>query len=208
MRLSSTLFVFVLAFGCRTADPTTIVRRTAGGEDAPLAQRELRGELEALAPAQTIAVACEESATEACNGIDDDCDAAIDEGSCQFGSGPLQVTMAWDSGADLDLYITEPSGEPLSFQRSSSATGGHLDQAARGECEPADAHPRVENAFWREAPPPGEYVISVHYLFQCSADAGLSTATLSVRLGDRRFDPVNVSLAPNERVDVIRLRVE
>ena len=197
----------LVGVGCGASNAGVVVQRSEGGDAPALEALPVQGDIVVLGDAQSVPVACEAGAVERCNGLDDDCDAAIDEGSCELGTGPLQITMAWDSDADIDLYVTEPSGEELSFQRSTSGSGGHLDQAARGACDPADAYPRVENAYWSEAPPPGEYLVAVHYLFQCEG-AGISTVTLSVRLGDRRFDPVNVTLAPNRRVDVIRLRID
>src|SRR5690606_3310657 len=44
-----------------------------------------------------------------------------------LGSGDVQVTLEWGSNADLDLAVTEPSGERISFgNRGPTSTGGQL----------------------------------------------------------------------------------
>src|SRR5690349_1822457 len=53
---------------------------------------------------------CHQGAPEQCNGIDDNCNGAIDEG-CGYQSGQIQVTAAWNSPSDIDLHVTDPAGE-------------------------------------------------------------------------------------------------
>jgi hypothetical protein len=80
-----------------------------------------------------------------------------------LGTGDVQVTLEWGSNADLDLAVTEPSGERLSFgNRGPSSTGGQLDVDSNVSC-PADASSGVENIFWPPAQAPsGTYTVEVN----------------------------------------------
>jgi len=74
--------------------------------------------------------------------------------------GSVQVSLIWDNppeqGADLDLYVTSPSGETLSYRNRTSACGGFLDTDAQYERNP------VENITWTSNAPSGEYEVRVH----------------------------------------------
>ncbi|MET0390555.1 MAG: hypothetical protein ABW321_31575 [Polyangiales bacterium] len=84
--------------------------------------------------AAKISSQCENASYEQCNAIDDDCNGVIDE-ECGYESGDVQVTVSWNSGADIDLYVTDPSGATLYYneQHKRSSIGGHLDHDARGD---------------------------------------------------------------------------
>lgn len=154
-----------------------------------------------------VEIPCAEAAEEACNALDDDCDGVIDEG-CGYDTGEIQITAAWNTGADLDLYVTDPNEEVVSFQRRLAASGGHLDHDARGECREDQRQARVENVVWSERPTPGTYRIELHYLFECDTDAGPTTATVSVAVGGRVVGVWNHSLLPNERARIVNFTLE
>ena len=101
-----------------------------------------------------LTVQCEPNDAETCNALDDDCNGIIDDG-CGYNSGGLQVTVGWDTAADIDLYVTDPSGEVIYYneQHERSSIGGHLDHNARGDCRREQKHTRIENAYW-PAPAP------------------------------------------------------
>ena len=68
----------------------------------------------------------------------------------------MQVALIWTGGEDLDLYVTDPTGEQIYFANRESASGGQLDHDATPFC--GQAGPHVENVFWPEGQaPPGNY---------------------------------------------------
>ena len=79
-----------------------------------------------VAPAQTH---CQRGAPELCNGLDDNCDGAIDE-TCGYRSGDVQLTAAWSTRADVDLHVVDPIGEEIYYNHATSDSGGRLDHDA------------------------------------------------------------------------------
>ncbi len=75
-----------------------------------------------------------------------------------LGTGDVQVTLRWSGGSDVDLHVTDPNGEEISFSSTTSSSGGQLDvDCIPGSSCPADG-PHVENVFWPTgAAPEGDY---------------------------------------------------
>ncbi|MBO6936221.1 MAG: hypothetical protein JJ863_14700 [Deltaproteobacteria bacterium] len=210
MRAPALSFVLALVAACggRQDDAltTTPEQTDQEVEEVPV---ELVGEPTCAEGATVVQVQCEDGAAEQCNALDDDCDGAIDEG-CGYETGPVQVTVAWNSDADLDAYVVDPGEETVSFQRREGASGARMDQAGRGACaEDEDGGPasRVENVFWSQRPPAGEYRVELHYLFECDTEAGPTTATVSVAVGGRTVGSYNLTLTPTNRETVVRFEL-
>jgi len=79
--------------------------------------------------------------------------------------GDVTISLSWDDFNDLDLYVTAPCGETISYRQRSSADGGMLDvdMNAGG----ANSREPVENVFFGDAEagiegPRGRYVVSVN----------------------------------------------
>jgi len=141
---------------------------------------------------------CNPNAGEACNGLDDNCNGIIDEG-CGYSSGNIQITLAWGSGADLDMYVTDPTGYTISYSRRNSPSGGHLDHDARGACVRAQADATIENVYWDSPrPPSGTYRVEVHNYSGCRV-SNVTPATLSIAVGGQVIGAYNVALRPGER---------
>jgi hypothetical protein len=161
-----------------------------------------------ISSAKEIPRDCSNPVEESCNGIDDDCDGVIDDG-CGYGTGLMQVTMSWDTGADLDLYVTGPLGDTLSFQRSSTPSGGRVDHAGRGDCNGEMPNPRVENIRWvGERPVAGVYDVEVHYWGECLTGGGPTQVTVSVGVGRRIAGQFRHSLLPGERIRILRFVIQ
>ncbi|MEZ4408390.1 MAG: hypothetical protein R3A52_18235 [Polyangiales bacterium] len=87
-----------------------------------------------------------------------------------IGDGLFRTTLTWDRPGDLDLYVTTPGGQTISF-RSRTGGGGTLDRDDRTGTGP-------ENVFWTTAPPLGEYIVCVVPF----AITGATNFTLTTRL--------------------------
>ncbi|MGD2253276.1 MAG: FHA domain-containing protein, partial [Anaerolineales bacterium] len=89
------------------------------------------------------------------------------EGEPELGTGDVQVTLRWDTRADLDLYVRDPDGETIYYGWPQSMSGGMLDVDANASCGEAAAHP-VENIFWPTGGAPvGTYQVSVVDFSDC-----------------------------------------
>jgi uncharacterized protein YfaP (DUF2135 family) len=150
---------------------------------------------------------CAAGARESCNAIDDDCNGVIDDG-CGYGSGAIQVTVGWDTGADIDLYVTDPSGQTLFYneEHRRSASGGHFDHDARGDCRAEQPSPRVENVYWPEPAPTGSYKLELHYFGPCG-DHSQTHVTISVVALGRPLGLYRYQLKPEERVQALTFEI-
>jgi hypothetical protein len=187
----------VAALGCRRRVRVTVPQAnvTVGQPQQPAASVGVRiGGTYVTAVQQ----ACNPNQPEACNGLDDNCNGVIDEG-CGFSSGHIQITLAWATGADLDLYVTDPQGYVISYSNPRSPSGGHLDHDARGACVRSQSGATIENVYWETSQPPrGPYQIEIHYWGNCRV-AGVTQATLSIAVGGQIIGAYNVVLNDGER---------
>jgi hypothetical protein len=145
---------------------------------------------------------CVQGAQEICNGLDDNCNGQIDEG-CGYSSGDVQITLAWNTGADLDLYVYDPQGNRIYYGEPQAPSGGHLDQDARGNCNPSQPNNRIENVYWGGGvrPPSGRYTVEVHYWAGdgCSSNAGPTTGVVSISVGGSILGTYQLMLAGDQR---------
>ena len=86
----------------------------------------------------------------------------------------VQVTVSWDSAADLDLHVADPAGAEVYYGRPRVASGGAMDLAANADCElntPQDGRSN-EHITWALGPPPaGIYEVRVSHWKSCGAHA-------------------------------------
>ncbi len=82
----------------------------------------------------------------------------------RLGTGALQISLSWNNGSDQDLYVTDPSGEIISYTNTSSNSGGVLDRDDTDGYGP-------ENIFWLSTAPDGNYSVRVDDF------SGISTGT-------------------------------
>lgn len=99
--------------------------------------------------------------------------AACDEPSCldlldeevcesngvQGASGNPRFNLTWTGSTDLDLYVTDPNGDTISYINVSSPSGGLLDVDCLGSCPGGNS----ENIFWETGGPSGTYSFYVNY---------------------------------------------
>jgi hypothetical protein len=102
------------------------------------------------------------------------------------GGGSVEVSLSWEGvEADLDLFVTEPSGETLSNANLSSASGGRF--TAWECCDTWDAlctmAPPGESAVWEQGTAPsGEYRVQVGFAKGCDTDVLSAEWTVTVRV--------------------------
>lgn len=84
-----------------------------------------------------------------------------------LGEGDVQVTLRWTGDADLDLYVTDPTGAQISYSNTPVSSGGQLDVDTIPGCG-VGAGGQVENVFWPVgAAPPGSYSAFVDVFSDC-----------------------------------------
>ncbi len=89
------------------------------------------------------------------------------EEDLELGTGDVQVTLRWSTIDDLDLAVTGPSGDRISYANSSGSSGGQLDVDSNAACGDNNPSP-VENIFWPEGgAPTGDFTIEVNLFTYC-----------------------------------------
>jgi hypothetical protein len=82
------------------------------------------------------------------------------------GTGDVQVTVAWDTDADVDLHVVDPSGSEIYWAARQSPSGGRLDLDSNPACVLDDV--RNENITWPVGTAPqGTYTVRVDYWSSC-----------------------------------------
>jgi hypothetical protein len=78
----------------------------------------------------------------------------------ELGTGDVQITLRWESSADLDLHVTEPNGTEIWYSdKGPTSTGGRLDVDSNVGCNEDGS---VENVFWPVGQAPeGHYRVEV-----------------------------------------------
>ena len=109
-------------------------------------------------------------------------DTTTTQTTVALGTGDVQVTLRWDSNADLDLVVIDPLGQEAS-RAGSTPEGGQLDVDSNVGCVDNGS---VENVFWPEgAAPPGQYTIVVEGFGVDEGDCGPGDYEITVTATDQ-----------------------
>jgi hypothetical protein len=202
---ASLVLLFAACAGTTQAAPATA--HTQATPPPPDVERDKTGTVELYGDPEPLALECDASAHETCNALDDDCNGVIDDG-CGYETGGVQITVAWDSGADIDLYVTDPSGETIYYneKHDRSSIGGRIDHNARGDCRREEKNSRVENAFWPDPAPLGLYRVELHYFGPCEK-SNQTQAQLSVSVRGKLLGSYGYTLKPEQRIDALSFEV-
>jgi hypothetical protein len=96
------------------------------------------------------------------------------------GTGDVQVSISWNSEADVDLHVVEPGGEEIYYAHDVSGTGGELDLDSNAGC--GSDGPRNENITWATGTAPsGQYTVRVDYWSNCGATQTDWVVTVQVK---------------------------
>ena len=94
------------------------------------------------------------------------------------GTGDVQVSLSWNTDADVDLHVIDPSGEEIFYGNRSATSGGELDLDSNAAC--SSDGPRNENITWPTGhAPSGTYRVAVDYWSNCTAAATAYTVTVN-----------------------------
>ena len=84
------------------------------------------------------------------------------------GTGDVQISVSWNSSADVNLHVIEPNGTEIYYANPRSSTSGELDLDSNAGC--GSDGPRVENIRWPSGRAPlGRYTVRVDHWSNCSA---------------------------------------
>jgi hypothetical protein len=97
-----------------------------------------------------------------------------------LGTGDIQATLRWTSTDDLDLAVTDPSGQTVTFFNPNIASGGQLDVDANAACGETTSSP-IENIFWPPSQAPqGQYTLEINLFSRCGTVSGPISYTLTL----------------------------
>ena len=78
----------------------------------------------------------------------------------QVESGELQVSLSWDTDADMNLFVTEPDGTRIFYSDPESASGAVMDLDSNGLCQ--EPYNQNESIHWPQGTASsGEYTIEL-----------------------------------------------
>ncbi|HEY9805598.1 MAG TPA: hypothetical protein V6D04_03470, partial [Candidatus Obscuribacterales bacterium] len=87
----------------------------------------------------------------------------------ELGTGDIQATLRWETVDDLDLAVTDPSGQTVFYKNPRVRSGGQQDVDANADCIKPVAKP-VENIFWPTGgAPAGKYTVEARLYRRCAA---------------------------------------
>jgi hypothetical protein len=96
--------------------------------------------------------------------------------------GDIQVSVTWNSQADVDLHVVEPGGTEIYYGGTTSASGGELDIDANAACSTSNL--TQENIGWAPGQAPsGTYIVRVDYWDACGTPQTDYIVTVSLRPG-------------------------
>jgi hypothetical protein len=85
------------------------------------------------------------------------------------GIGSINVRLEWRADADLDLWVYDPCGNRIYWNRTSALCGTSTGTLDLDNLCGNLVLGRPENIYWGSAPPRGTYVVKVHYYGDCSS---------------------------------------
>ena len=116
-------------------------------------------------------------------------------------NGVLQFGLSWDTDlTDIDIWVTDPAGETISYLNPTSGSGGYLDR------DDVDGY-GPENVYWESNIPNGQYRVYVHY-YGCDGSCPATNYTLKISNGLGDVLKYSGTLSnQDDREEVARIRV-
>jgi parallel beta-helix repeat protein len=112
--------------------------------------------------------------------------------------GDVQVTLTWDSTADLDFYVTDPLNETIYYGNKRAASGGGLDHDDK--CGDPGNHEEIIS--WPPGKAPnGRYSVAVKYHAECKEE-GITEWNVTIRKNGKPMNFSGFVFAPGELLPV------
>jgi uncharacterized protein YfaP (DUF2135 family) len=95
------------------------------------------------------------------------------------GSGDVQISVSWSGASDVDLRVTDPSGELIYFDNPTSESGGTLDLDSNASCTIDGVN--SENVVWPTGHAPhGDYKVTLVYHDDCGVARSDYVVTVAI----------------------------
>jgi hypothetical protein len=107
----------------------------------------------------------------------------------------LQVTLDWESTADLNLELRDPEGQRLFFDTRTNENGGSFGFDVNGLCEVLNSPAQETAEYSAGAIPVGSYEILVYYRQNCENN-GAQPFTVNITVDGVALPPVTGTLQP------------
>lgn len=125
---------------------------------------------------------------------------SITAGAIVLQNGALTASLTWAGAADLNLFVIDPAGQPVSWSAPAAASGGVLQIDSNTGCETLSDQP-VEHVYWPQIVP-GDYQVWVWMQNGCGLPAdAITTFTLVLTAGETTFAPIVGDLATDQRYE-------
>jgi hypothetical protein len=113
-------------------------------------------------------------------------------------SGGMQVSLVWNSTANLDLEVRDPVGGTLYFNSPVSEFGGTFGQNVNGGCEALVGNNATEQVTWTPGGiPAGSYEILVYYQNECENN-GPVTFSVNPVVDGQALTPISGTMLPGQ----------
>jgi hypothetical protein len=113
-------------------------------------------------------------------------------------SGGMQVTLTWNSTANLDLEVRDPVGGTLYFNSPVAEFGGTFGQNVNGNCEALVGNGATEQVTWTPGGiPVGSYELLVYYQNECENNGPVNFSINAVVDGVS-IEPIEGTLLPDQ----------
>lgn len=144
------------------------------------------------------------SGPDACAGAVECVAAPVD---CGGDSDRIRITAHWSSSDDVDLYVTDRLGDTLSFMRPTNLTGGRMILAEGRTCLPSNTLGEEAATFTGPHVTLGRYVVVLQHFGSCMSGLGQVDVDITLSAGGRYLGAYRVSIAPQDRSEVLNLDV-
>jgi hypothetical protein len=123
--------------------------------------------------------------------------AAAATATTNLPTGPIQVTLIWNTRADLRLLIRDPNGRSVFSDNRTPDNSGILERLGNFRCENVTNTP-LTYAYWPTNPPVGTYEVGVWQESRCSDPTIQPTYTLTVTVRGNEVIRVTDRPDPNK----------